>query len=289
MPKRDHVNIVKSHNGLTKLIITNDAAEAEIYLHGAHLTHYKKMGDTPLIFDAKESSITPPKSVHAGVPICWPWFGSHRIDPTLPQHGFARDMLWELKSSHAPNSATTIVTLMLTSSSVTQKFFPYDFTLEIAFEISQELTISLTTTNLAKTSFSITQALHTYFAVSDITEITIHGVEKIPFIDYTDDKREKVEKSALTINQEINRVYIPTQHTCFIEDKGLKRRIVIEKNGSDSTTIWNPWKDNQYHDLPDDKYRKFVCIETTNALEDTRTLVPNASHTIRQCISLRQW
>lgn len=84
----------------------------------------------------------------------------------------------------------------------------------------------------------------------------------------------------------VNRVYIPTRETCNIIDALLKRTIVIEKEGSDSTTIWNPWHDSGIHDLPGDAYRKFICIETTNALSDARTLKPGASHRIVQKISL---
>ncbi len=103
--------------------------------------------------------------------------------------------------------------------------------------------------------------------------------------DYTDDKKKKKEIESLQIRQEVNRVYVPTDTTCIIVDKDLNREIVIEKSGSNSTTIWNPWKESGIHDLPDEKYREFVCIETTNALQDAVTLEPNESHQIRQLIS----
>ncbi|MGB6019201.1 MAG: hypothetical protein WBF77_06355, partial [Sulfurimonadaceae bacterium] len=88
----DILSFANSNNGLTKIIITNEHSDAEIYLHGGHLTHFQPKGEEALIFDAKASRVTPPKSVHAGIPICWPWFGLHPTDSTKPQHGFARDM-----------------------------------------------------------------------------------------------------------------------------------------------------------------------------------------------------
>ena len=119
-----------------------------------------------------------------------------------------------------------------------------------------------------------------------IETINITGVEKTPFIDYTDAKKEKSEVASLEIHQEVNRVYVSTDDTCVIDDKALNRKIVIEKSGSNSTTIWNPWKESGIHDLPDDKYREFVCIETTNALQDAVTLHPKESHQIKQIISV---
>ena len=286
MPKDNtHTKLLKCDNGLSKLTIVNNIAEAEIYLHGGHLTHFQLHGQSPLIFDAKNSSITPSKSVHAGIPICWPWFGAHPTDSTKPQHGFARDKVWTLKSTTQLSDNETEVVLTLHDDKETHLLFDFAFELELTFTIGETLTIALKTTNRDDHSFSITQALHTYFAISDLEAVSIEGVEQTPFIDYTDEKREKVETEPLHIREEVNRVYVPTTATCTIKDNGLKREIVVQKRGSDSTTIWNPWRENGIHDLPDDKYKKFVCIETTNALQDRRTLQPSESHTIEQIIS----
>ena len=281
----NHVKTVKSSEGLSKIVISNTVAEAEIFLHGAHLTHYQLHGETAIIFDEKKSSITPPKSVHAGIPICWPWFGPHPTDNSKPQHGFARDSVWELKSARALKDDETEVVLVLIDDNTTLTLFPHHFRLELTFHIGKKLSISLHTINTGENAFTITQALHTYFAISDIDTVQIEGVEQTPFIDYTDERSEKVETEPLQIREETNRVYIPTTATCSIIDNQFKRTIIIEKSGSHSTTIWNPWENSAIHDLPDDKYRKFVCIETTNALEDRRTLQPGESHTISQTIS----
>ncbi|MEN8147121.1 MAG: D-hexose-6-phosphate mutarotase [Campylobacterota bacterium] len=275
-------------NGLTKIIIKNDHSNAEIYLYGGHLTHFQPKGEAALIFDAEKSRVTPPKSVHAGIPICWPWFGVHPTDGTKPQHGFARDKAWTLKSTKALDTKETEVVLTLKDDTHTQTLFPFSFELELTFTIGQTLSIALKTTNTDENSFIITQALHTYFAVSDIDTVSITGVERTPFIDYTDNKKQKHEEAALQICQEVNRVYIPTISKCVIVDKGLKREIIIEKEGSDSTTIWNPWQKSGIHDLPEEKYREFVCIETTNALQDAIFLHPETSHIIVQRISVKK-
>ena len=281
------LSIVKIKDGLTKIVIINTLAEAEIYLHGGHLTHFQPKDEAPLIFDAKNSTITPSKSVHAGIPICWPWFGAHPTDASKPQHGFARDFVWHIKESKVLNSKATEVILTLQDSPQTRELFAYAFELELTFVIGTTLSVSLKTTNLDTQAFSITQALHTYFSIGDIEAIEINGVENTPFIDYTDYKKEKSENESLEVREEINRVYVPTEATCYIADHKMHREIIIEKDGSHSTTIWNPWKSNTLHDLTNDKYRKFVCIETTNALQDAKTLQPQEHHTIKQVISIK--
>jgi len=203
----------------------------------------------------------------------------------MPQHGFARDKVWTLTSTGILESGATEVVLRLEDDVETKVLFPYAFELELTFTIGTTLHIALKTTNRDNSSFTITQALHTYFAVSDIADVHIEGVRGTPFVDYTDDKKEKSEEDVLAITQEVNRVYVPTDATCKIVDKGFGRTIVVGKSGSNSTTIWNPWKENGLHDLPDDKYRKFVCIETVNALSDRVTLASQESHTISQTLA----
>ncbi len=272
-------------DGLTKIIVNNDFAEAEIYLHGANLTRFKPQGSEEVIFNGKESRVQPPKSVHAGIPVCWPWFGPHPTDNTLPQHGFARDMLWEVKSTKTLYNATEVV-LTLSENERTLALWPYRFTLELTFSIGKTLTVKLRTLNSGERPFTITQALHTYFNVADVRRIEIKGVENTPFVDYTDMNRQKLENEPLHIGREVNRVYIPTTATCTIIDPGFERNILVEKAFSHSTTIWNPWEDSGIHDLPGDAYSKFVCIETTNALQDAKTLDPDESCTIVQKITV---
>lgn len=286
MPKeKHHTKIVECENGLSKLVIVNHVAQAEIYLHGGHLTHFQLHGQPPLIFDAQESRVTPPHSVHAGIPICWPWFGVHPTDSTKPQHGFARDSVWSLKSTTQPSDSETEVVLTLRDDPKSHLLFDFAFELELRFNIAERLSITLTSTNRDDDSFSITQALHTYFSVSDLDHVSIEGLEGTPFIDYTDEKQKKREYQPLEISEELNRVYIPTSASCTIKDRGLQREILVQKRGSNSTTVWNPWRESGIHDLPDEKYREFVCIETTNALDDIKVLQPGTSTSITQIIS----
>lgn len=280
------LKVVMTDNQLLKLIITNPFCDAEIYLHGAHLTHFQPKGEDALIFDAKESKITPPHSVHAGIPICWPWFGPHPSDESKPQHGFARDLAWEIRSTKTLPAQETEIVLSLQDSAFSHELFDFSFSLELTFILGSSCTLSLKTLNSDQKSFTVTQALHSYFAISDVSKIEIRGVEGTPFIDYTDKKKEKVETTPLHIDKETNRVYLPTKESCYIYDSGHSRKIVVEKEGSNSTTIWNPWSDQKIHDLPDDKYRHFVCIESTNALSDSITLKPGETHTITQKISV---
>ena len=82
-----------AHGDLTKVLVTSKFSTAEIYLHGAHVTHFQKNGEPPLIFLSQKSFFTANKAIRGGVPICFPWFGAR--DGSV-MHGFARLSEWEL-------------------------------------------------------------------------------------------------------------------------------------------------------------------------------------------------
>ena len=282
----DTLHFEESENALTRIVVNNDFSDAEIYLHGANLVHFQPKGDAPVIYNGKETLFSASKTVHAGIPVCWPWFGPHPTESAKPQHGFARDMCWQLKSARELGSGETEIVLSLQESPQSLEIWPYAFELELTFTIGRSLNVALKTTNTSAMPFTITQALHSYFYIGDIASVTAGGVEGTSFVDYTDGRREKIEADTLQINRMVNRVYVPTKALCTLSDPLLRRNIVIEKEGSESTTIWNPWHGSGIHDLPGDAYRKFLCIETTNALSDARTLQPGATHLIVQKISL---
>ena len=54
---------------------------------------------------------------------------------------------------------------------------------------------------------------------------------------------------ALRIAKETNRVYPDHAGTVEIRDEKLRRVIRVEKSGSNSTVVWNPWTTQK---LPDD-------------------------------------
>jgi D-hexose-6-phosphate mutarotase len=59
-----------------------------------------------------------------------------------------------------------------------------------------------------------------------------------------------------------------------IVDESLNRRIRIDKSGSASYVVWNPWAETgaKFGDMGPDGYRQMLCVETTNAWTDTVTI-----------------
>src|SRR5207247_4085938 len=91
----------------------------------------------------------------------------------------------------------------------------------------------------------------------------------------------------IRIVEETDRVYLNTKSPCTVLDPGNRRRIVVAKENSEATVVWNPWigKAKAMADFGDEEWQKMVCIETCNVNVRALTLAPGASHTMKAIIS----
>ena len=86
------VGFTEGSGELSKLEITTAWSRAEVYLHGAHVTHFQREGEPPVLFMSQLSRFEAGIPIRGGIPIVFPWFGPRESGPT---HGFARTLLWE--------------------------------------------------------------------------------------------------------------------------------------------------------------------------------------------------
>lgn len=272
--------------GLPQVCISNDFATATICLHGAHLLSFTPHGQDDLLWVSDKSLFTTDRAIRGGIPICWPWFNAHPTDAGKPSHGFARLSEWTVVSTESLHNGATKISLELQSNHTTMQLWPYNFRAEYSITIGDKLEVALTTHNTGSKAFTITSALHTYFNISDIENVTIHGLENSPFLDSLTDKIE-IEEMPVTIDREIDRVYLDHSDDCQIVDTGLQRKIKIEKQGSKSSVVWNPWieKSERMSDFGNHEYKSMLCVETTNTHSDIIQIMPDHSHTLTATIS----
>ena len=270
----------KKKNGFEYLEIKNNRACASLALQGAHLFHYHCFADPDaLLWLSRASLFQSGKAIRGGIPVCWPWFGRHPADPALPQHGFARTALWELVAEEDSDPAHTVLVLRLTDSPVSLKIWPYAFELLLTITIGSSLTLALTTKNLDSRPLTVTSALHSYFAVSEISRVAVKGLEQTPYFDALS-RSEKVQTGKLTIDREVDRIFQQVNYPLTLVDQD--RTITIDARGSSSAVIWNPWQEKSaaMADMTEDSYTTMLCVETTNALADGRSIAPGEEHTV---------
>jgi glucose-6-phosphate 1-epimerase len=279
-----HVLFLDGQSELPMLEVSTPWSTAEIYLHGAHVTGFKKKDEPPLLFISQCSRFAPEQPIRGGIPVIFPWFGMRE---GLPQHGFARLKSWDLKEvSPAPDGSVS-VRFRLPECPEASAFPP--FTADYTVTVDQSLTLRLLVTNNShEDSFTFENCLHTYFEVGDVSRISVAGLKGAKYLDKVDNFAQKTEtEAAIHITSEVDRVYLDTADKVEIMDPRNARKIIIEKHGSLSTVVWNPWssKAQQMPDFGNDEHERMVCVESGNVARNQVTLPPGESSVLTVRIS----
>jgi D-hexose-6-phosphate mutarotase len=267
---------------LPRLDVAGRHATAQIYLHGAQLAAWQPVhARDPVLWMSAHSVFKPDKPIRGGVPICFPWFGPHGEDKTVPSHGFGRLTPWTLCDAGETPDGTVHLTLQLEDDNASP-VWPHYFHADLRLSIGRTLTVELFVDNPDHATFSFEEALHTYFSVSNIKDVSVSGLESTAYLDKVSGRRERQGSEPIRFTGETDRVYVATQAPCVIHDPGMKRRITIAKRGSDSTVVWNPWvqKARAMADFGDDEWPGMLCIETANVGDAAVTLRPEDRHTM---------
>ncbi|OGS80543.1 MAG: D-hexose-6-phosphate mutarotase [Gallionellales bacterium GWA2_55_18] len=271
-------------SGLTIAEINNPQATASLCLQGAHLMAWQPRSQpAPVVWLSRDAKLTAGKSIRGGVPVCWPWFGAHASEPGFSAHGFARTAPWRvIESGTEPNGATRL-TLRLMENEKTRTQWPHDSRLELTVIVGETLRMELTTENTGESDFIISEALHTYFKISDIGAVQVTGLAGCDYWDKVGISTLKKQDGIIRFAGETDRVYINSATECVIEDDGLKRRIRVAKSGSLTTVVWTPWtaKAEKMGDLGQpDGWREMLCVESANAIDNAVKIAAGTKHTL---------
>jgi D-hexose-6-phosphate mutarotase len=280
------VTFANGNGGLPKINVATGRSTAEIYLHGAHVTGFQKNGEPRLLFMSGKSWFAPGKPIRGGVPVCFPWFGPRA---GVPAHGLARILPWEPVETAAAPDGTATIRLRLPENSMAPEWAA--LRTEFVVTVADTLTMELIAANESAEAVEIENCLHTYFHVGEITQVSIAGLQNAPFDDFAAGAAgmRKVENdSALRITRETNRVYPNHAGTVEIRDEKFRRTICVEKSGSQSTVVWNPWTTQK---LPDDfdpaEYKNMVCVGSGNVKRDKISLAPGRTAALKVVLSSR--
>lgn len=267
----DHICIEELAPNYPVINLSNRYGTATVALHGAHVTQYTPKGQKPVIFTSQQAIYEEGKAIRGGIPICWPWFNAHPTHPELPSHGVARTQFWNISTTDHTEEVTSI-TLVIKEETLEAK---------VTISLGESLEISLTTTNITEQIQTVGGALHSYFQVSDVRKISLSGLGNTTYID-TLTETEGIQTGDILLTEETDRIYLNTTSTISIYDPEWERSITVDKTGSQSTVVWNPWidKSSSMSDLGDDEYTSFVCIEAANARSDVYAIAPGKSHTL---------
>ena len=286
----DGARIEPGPGGLERLVLSASDGEVVVYLQGAHVAHFQPRGEKPVLWMSAESRFEAGKPIRGGVPICFPWFGPKAGAPDAPLHGFARILPWSIAAVTRESDGSLRATLDLTSDAAARGGFPHELALSLTVRVGRSLRLELAVRNTDAAPRAFEAALHSYFAVSDVRQVHLLGLEGTAFVDKTAAMARKPgDNSPITLAAETDRVYLGATGTVTIEDPGWRRRIVVGKSGSSTTVVWNPWiaKAKAMPDFGDEEWSGMVCVETANAMDDAVTLAPGTTHVMTATLEVQ--
>ena len=192
-----------------------------------------------------------------------------------------RTARWELATTEL-DGQTLRVDLVLPVPAGGFPGWPHQVDLTLSLLLDDQLHIRLTSHNRGADIVTLSQALHTYFAVSDVRKVQVEGLDGVAYIDTADGWAEKQQAGLLHFSAETDRIYLNTPAQLNIVDSDWQRRIQLTSEGSKTTVIWNPWTERAkaFDDMADDGWQGMLCIETANVLDDVVNLAPGESHTL---------
>ena len=267
-------------NGLVALAINHPAATGLLYVHGAHVAQWKPAGQSAdVLWMSAKSHFVEGKPIRGGVPICFPWFGPKADNPAAPAHGTVRLRTWDV-ATVSENAAGVTITLQTQSTPADAALGAPSFIIRQIVAFGRTLRMTLEVTNTGSTDGKYEEALHTYLTVADVRHIVVTGLDGAEYIDKVDGMKRKRHTGPITITAETDRPYVNTTSSVIMTDPGLGRKVTVDKAGSATTVVWNPWiaKAKAMPDFGDDEWPGMVCIETCNAGENALLLKPGASH-----------
>jgi len=238
----------------------------EVYTLGATVTTWKARGDD-VLWVSKENKWDGAKPIRAGIPLCFPQFGPG----PLAQHGFARLATWEVVFAGTldDGSVQTVMTISDKTDNDVIREWGHAFTAEYAVTLSPTgLETSLRVVNTGTAAFDFTAAFHNYFAVTNVSEARVFGIEGLPYADRLNDGASGTEAAdggaGYLVDKAVDKLYSGAPEELAAFDFGALKVIKIKKSASlPDATVWNPFGEGGC----DGGWKNFLCVEPAAAAD----------------------
>jgi glucose-6-phosphate 1-epimerase len=249
---------------------SSDGARATILLHGGHLVSWIPAGGQEQLYVSPTSQYGEGQAVRGGVPVIFPQFSSRG---TLPRHGLVRTRGWQLVETPSHGAHAQAV-LRFAADDATRASWPHEFEAEITVSlVGQQLDVEFAVTNTGDSAFDFTAALHTYLRTNDVLKAQLEGLQGVKYEDNTTGQWQQQWGDVTQVVGELDRLYHDVPASLTLREMG--RRLSIVQADFTDVVVWNPGPEKaaQLNDLPDDDWRKMLCVEAARVI-DPVTLPP---------------
>jgi galactose mutarotase-like enzyme len=241
------------------------------------------VGDQEIFYMDSERFTHPELSVRGGIPILFPICGNMPNNTythngqvyTLKQHGFAREMPWQVDEKDQ-----TGLSLVLTSTPETLAVYPFEFKVKFTYILTgNTLTIKQSYSNLSNQSMPFSAGTHAYFAAPDKSELKF----ELPSAEFIDQKTFINHPFLGGFDFELEEIDVMFFNPTLPSNQTANRAIAIDASRNLTLTL----DFDQYHKALvfwSVKGKDFFCLEpwtaarnSLNTGENLITLEPGAT------------
>ncbi len=265
------VKLTEPVEGYPVYEVNHAICSGKVALHGAHVMSWKPVDEEEVLYLSPDAIYKEGKAIRGGIPICWPWFNAHPSDETVPSHGIARTRFWDFEGATEDESGVRLQFSMKEGI----------WSAEVTILMGDNLEVSLKTVNANEIPILVSGALHSYYAISDIEQVRVVNLEDTEYLDTTGEPATRKHDGPLEFKGEVDAIYNSSESVLLVDDLS-GRTLLVEKKGSPSTVVWNPWakKAASLADLPNEDYRHFCCIEAAIANDRAEIVMPGQTHVL---------
>ncbi len=191
-----------------------------------------------------------------------------------PKHGWVRNQDWSQVDTTVDQDGVTLVFRLALPAGYGGWRHGAQLTLRMRFAAA--ITLELGVYNDSETPMIVSQALHTYFSVSDVRQVQVNGLAGARYIDTLEGWCSKAQVGALHVTGAMDRLYLDLPDTLTIVDPGWSRKIRVQSSHSRSAVLWNPGIDQaqRLSQFPDEGWTGMLCIETARVWDDLLYVEP---------------
>jgi glucose-6-phosphate 1-epimerase len=273
------------------LEVATPACNALVSLQGAQLLRMASVAGEELCWLSPGARFLPGRAVRGGIPLCFPWFGTHPANPALPAHGFARVRDWRLADATVVTDGSVSLCFELADDAATRALWPHAFRATLNYTLGAALTLDFMVTNAGEAAFAFGFALHNYLPVTDVSSLRIEGLGGLPYTDkLANNARLRLPEGALRISGETDRVFHAAGGRYRVVDEVTGVTLELDATDCRDVVVWNPWatKAASLGDVPADAWRRMVCVECGNTGATDVQLAPGETRRWRQRIAARR-
>lgn len=231
--------------------------------HGAHVLSWVA-GGRERLYLSPQSVMDGKAAIRGGIPVCFPQFN---MRGDLPKHGFARNLPWAVNAPKLDADQAHLA-LSLSDSAATRQWWDQAFEARLLIQLTPgALTVELAVRNTDSKPLNFTGALHTYLAVSDVSQARLLGLGGHAEWNAVTDRHGSAAPELRFVG-EFDRVYSAAPQGYELLDGSHSLSIEQDMDWM-HTVVWNPGADKcaTLTDMPVNGWQHMLCVEAAQVYE----------------------